>query len=161
MKERLVEQFELVTSLTMRNLDGVDHELSLRSTPDTGKPIYWVLGHLTATFDVLLPSLGRERVAEPGTLEPFRRGSQPMSAEEAPLPFLELVELFQRAAARFREGLRQLPEERYDEKAPFSPREREDETLLSLLFLIAAHQAYHCGQLGILRRACGLGPAIG
>ena len=82
-----------------------------------------------------------------------------MRAEEAPMEFDRLVELFQTASARFVEGLRHLPEDRHQEKAPFSPRGRTDETLISLLCLISYHHSYHCGQSAVLRRACGLGKA--
>lgn len=158
MIEQLVGQFEAVTAMVMRNLDDVDHEASLRSTPATGKPIYWVLGHLCTSYNRLLPVLGRDRVVDDETLGPFRSGSTPLSAEEAPMEFTKLVELFQTASARFVDALRHLPEERHQENAPFSPRQKADETLISLLYLIAFHQAYHCGQLAILRHACGLGP---
>jgi hypothetical protein len=41
------------------------------------------------------------------------------------------------------------------EPAPYSPGDNPDETLGSLLYLIAFHQAYHVGQLGLCRRLAG------
>ena len=46
-------------------------------------------------------------------------------------------------------------EERLTEPAPYSPGDNPNETLGTLLHLIAFHQAYHVGQLGLGRRLIG------
>ncbi len=45
-------------------------------------------------------------------------------------------------------------------KAPFSPKDDENETVGSLLAGLAFHEAYHTGQLGILRRVSGADGAV-
>ncbi len=57
--------------------------------------------------------------------------------------------------------LASLSDENLAAAAPFSPRNDPDETVGSLLTLIAFHQAYHTGQTGLLRRVAGHDGAIG
>ena len=64
------------------------------------------------------------------------------------------------AQERLRESLAELEEPRLQEKAPYSPFDDPKETLGSLLGFLFLHQAYHAGQLGLLRRVAGLAGAI-
>lgn len=58
------------------------------------------------------------------------------------------------------EGLARLAPEALDAPAPFSPRNKGDETVRSLLSILVFHQAYHTGQTALLRRMAGKAGAI-
>ena len=68
----------------------------------------------------------------------------------------DLLGAWETVQTRFLEGLAALTAEQFAAKAPFSPRDRDDETIGSLLGILVFHQSYHVGQLGVLRRAAGL-----
>jgi uncharacterized damage-inducible protein DinB len=61
---------------------------------------------------------------------------------------------------RFDAGLAALPEERLAERVPMSPTGNPNETVGTMLATIVQHQAYHSGQLGVLRRVAGKPGAI-
>jgi len=64
------------------------------------------------------------------------------------------------AVKRFDIGLESLTPERLDSAAPFSPSNNPKETVRSLMTVVAFHQAYHVGQMGVLRRIIGKPGAI-
>jgi uncharacterized damage-inducible protein DinB len=53
-----------------------------------------------------------------------------------------------------------LPAQRLEERVAQSPTGNPNESLGSLLATVMFHQAYHAGQLGILRRIVGKPGAI-
>ena len=59
------------------------------------------------------------------------------------------------------DGLSDLDAERYVLPAPFSPIDDPNETIGTLLTKMVAHEFYHAGQAGVLRRLLGLKGAIG
>jgi len=76
------------------------------------------------------------------------------------LELSELLNICEKALERIDVGLANLTPERLDEKAPVSPTNNPNETVRSLLAIVGFHQAYHAGQLGVLRRIAGKPGAI-
>jgi uncharacterized damage-inducible protein DinB len=71
------------------------------------------------------------------------------------LPLPELVAAFNASQEPVVEGLRVLTPAEAAKPAPFSPTDNPDETVGTLLALSVFHEAYHAGQIGILRRMSG------
>jgi uncharacterized damage-inducible protein DinB len=63
--------------------------------------------------------------------------------------------MFRKAQKPLEEGLDSITDDTMSQPAPFSPTGNPDETIGSLLAAIAFHEAYHAGQLGLLRRLAG------
>lgn len=160
MKEHLIGQYQTIAMATRMNLEGVDHTASLVQTETGGNCIYWLVGHLTAVYDDMAAALGRPRMWTDEKRQVFARGSARLDTGAVTMPFAELVAELESSSTRLVDAIAALPESRYDEKAPSSPTKNPNETLLSLLFVTAFHQGYHCGQIAMQRHAAGLGGAI-
>ncbi|MBB4635008.1 DinB family protein [Longimicrobium terrae] len=141
------------------NTDGVSHAQSLIAPKPAGNSANWVLGHLLCVYNDVLGLLGAARVMERDALKPYARGSAPLEEKDA-LPLDSLVDGWNRACAEFDAALASIPETRLAEPVPNSPTNNPDETVGSLLVTVMFHQAYHAGQLGLLRRVAGHAGAI-
>lgn len=156
----IIGQLQIVNTVLNVNLEGVDHQASVKRPEPAGNSLNWIVGHLVATYDHLLPVLGGEPVLAGEQKALYDRGTTPLADAEKAVPIDTLRQAFATAHERVVEGLGKLPEERLAEPAPFSPTKNPDETLGSLLAILTFHQAYHVGQLGIGRRLAGLSGAI-
>jgi uncharacterized damage-inducible protein DinB len=137
------------------NTGGISHEESLRQPQPGGNCLNWVVGHLVCIYDNILPLLGQEPVMEKGALRCYDRGSPQLQDPAEALPLDALMAAWSQACRRVGAGLSTLTAEKLDARAPASPRNNPNETVRSLLTLVTVHQAYHAGQLGLLRRLAG------
>ena len=154
MTEAVTGQLELSKLLLDLNVEGVTHEESLIGPRPGGNCLNWVVGHLVSAYDLLLPAIGGERVWDDERLALYNRGTDPITPERA-APFEELVTDFATAHRRVVERLAALTPEELATPAPYSPISNPEETIGSLLGLVAFHQSYHVGQTGVLRRVAG------
>jgi uncharacterized damage-inducible protein DinB len=144
-----------------KNAEGVTHEESLGQPQPAGNCLNWVLGHLIAVYDNILPLLGQEPVMGKDALRRYGRGTPALENGAEALPWDVLITAWDRAAERVDAGLAGLTAEKLDAPALMSPRNDPNETVRSLMTLVFFHQAYHAGQTGILRRIAGKAGAIG
>jgi uncharacterized damage-inducible protein DinB len=158
--EVLRGQMKMVNSVVRRNLGGITHEESLTAPGTGGNCCNWVLGHLVNSNEQMLEMLGQPAVLEEETLRRYRRGSPELHDRAEALPLEKLLAAWEESCVRIDAGLGSMSQERFDAPAPFSPRNKADETIGSLLTVIVFHQAYHAGQLGVLRRVTGKEGAI-
>ena len=158
--ESLANQLRLVDLVLQRNLDGLTHEESLRQPEPGGNSINWVLGHLVSTQSGMQRTLGENPVWDEERGRPYARGSNGTLSETDAVPLEVLRKDWKQALASSIDGLSRLDSEKLGTPAPFSPTQNPDETVGSLLEAIVFHQAYHCGQTGVLRRLAGREGAI-
>jgi uncharacterized damage-inducible protein DinB len=104
--------------------------------------------------------LGEEPVWAEGALQRYIRGTQPLRDSAEALDFGELVGAWEEAVRRFDVGLSRLTVAALDAPAASHPGADPGETIRSLLTGLLFHQAYHTGQLGVLRRLVGREGAI-
>jgi uncharacterized damage-inducible protein DinB len=142
------------------NAAGLTHEESLIQPHPGGNCLNWVVGHLVCIHHVMLEMLGQEPVMERSGLERYNRGSAPLRDPSEALDLGMLLEVWDEAAERLDAGLAALTPEALDGPAPHSPGGDPGETLRTLLCFVVFHQAYHAGQLGLLRRIAGKEGAI-
>lgn len=155
MNEMLLRQLEATHGVFKINTEGVTHEESLRQPADSGNCMNWVSGHLVTAYNSLLPSFGQEPIWAEDRIEIYKRGSDPLKELTNAVEFGEICDAFSTAHQRVVRGLQEMDPERLSEPAPYSPGNNAEETLESLLYLTAFHQAYHVGQLGLGRRLLG------
>ncbi len=160
MRDTIALQLEMAKWALHQNVDGLTHDESLVPPAGGGNCANWVVGHLASTFDRMLEATGGEPTLAAERREPYARGSDPIAMRNA-IGFEELLAAFDESHGKLLERLTSLSDEELAAPAPFSPRSDPDETVGSLLTLIAFHQAYHTGQTGILRRVVGRDGAIG
>jgi uncharacterized damage-inducible protein DinB len=137
--DSLVLHFTASYRTAMRNLSDVSHEESL-AKPAEANTMHWVARHLVHTRDRFLPALGQRPV---------------LTAPAEMMRIEELVEAWGESQDRLITGLRALTDEKLAEKAPFHPRGGPIGPLHEFLITCAFHEAYHVGQLGVIRRVIG------
>lgn len=146
-------QFSLVGHTVDHNTEGLTHEDSLVAPERGGNCLNWVLGHIVATRRTMFSMLGLPPLWEETQAEPYGRGAPNISAQSArPLP--ELLEAFRSTQAQLLGWLEGTGEPDLARPLP-EPHELLGDTVGSALTAFAWHEAYHAGQIGILRRAAG------
>lgn len=123
------------------NIEGVSHEESLKSINADSSSLNWIVGHITVTRDGILSLLGKEKLCTPGMTEIYKRGSVILVRETAML-FEELCNMFRNSQPILIDAIAA-----YGFSADFEKAKR--------IQFVDFHEAYHCGQLGLLRRFVG------
>ena len=152
----LSTQFEFNHNVFKLNTTEIDQELSLRQPPRAGNCINWIGGHLVATRCGLLELLGEGPVWNAQQRERYRRGAPPITSDDEATPWEEIAASFDTSQGRLRVALNSLTLEQLlsplaEDKNPFNV-----ESLAEMIGTLAFHEAYHVGQLGLLRRLVGL-----
>jgi hypothetical protein len=156
----LRHQARLTRDVVRLNVEGISHEQSLNQPRPAGNCINWVLGHLIVVYNEVLPLLAQTPVETSSPLTRYARGSPPITHASDALPLQDLVSAWDEACVRVDAGLGALLPQRLDAIIPNGPTGDPHETLGSLMATVLFHQAYHAGQLGLLRRIAGEPGAI-
>jgi uncharacterized damage-inducible protein DinB len=138
-----------------RNCDGLTHEDSLLSPPNGGNCANWVLGHILHNRSFVLDMVKEQPLWSEAEGAVYARESKPLDPKDA-RPFASLLADLEETQARIRRGLEKLAPEELDlnhEEGAKRPRGAQ-------LHFLHFHEAYHAGQLGLLRRLAGKAGAI-
>jgi uncharacterized damage-inducible protein DinB len=144
--------FELNHYAIGANVRDLTHEQSLLQPGSAGNCANWVVGHIVTNRGYILEMIGEKPVWDEAATQPYQRGSGPL-AKTAAKPFPEILEALDRSQERLMAGLARLSDK--DLGAPESK-----DTLGGKLAFFQFHEAYHAGQLGLLRRVAGKEGAI-
>ena len=158
--ELLRHQARMAYQVVKLNVEGLSHEDSLIQPDPAGNCLNWVVGHLLAVYHHVLPLMKQGPVMSEKVLKRYDRGSSPIKDAADAVDFSQLKSAWDECSRRYDTGLAGLTAEVLAAPAPVSPTNNPNETISSLLSTISWHQAYHCGQTGILRRAAGREGAI-
>lgn len=148
----LKAQYDLHTRLFNNALDGVDENDALTRSSDHVNHIKWVAGHLLNTrLDSMARMTGGAGDSTYG--QQFGRGMA-LDPTAAYPPIDEITTKWNEVSGSISERLTTLPEDLLDSpspgKAPIA-----DETFRGMLAFLISHEAYHIGQLSILRKLLG------
>jgi hypothetical protein len=138
--ELLADHFKNNHRVFQLNTSGISHAESLLTIREKTNSMNWITGHIAVTRDRILELLGQEKIFPQEMIEKYKRGSAVLIPADA-LPFEKLVSLFNNSQERLLNEL-----SNYDFSKP--------EMALKINFF-AFHEAYHCGQIGLLRRLAG------
>lgn len=141
----LISIFDSSHEVINMSVNDISHEESLVSPPAGGNSINWVLGHMIFHRDVTREILGLEKQYG-GSLEQYARGSGQLQPAKA-IEFSRLIEMYNSGHKALTEKLK---------NTDLIPDAEKRETVTTLAF----HEAYHVGQVGILRRVIGKEGAI-
>lgn len=155
--ETLALQLRYTHGVVNRNLEGLTEDDARRLPPEGGSSANWVLGHVVHARNGMLAMMGRDPVLDPDVAARYARGSAP---GDEPASLSDLLAAFNAAQEGLLAALPDLSETVQNAPAPFSPTRNPDETVGSLLAGLLFHEAYHAGQLGVLRRRSGRPGAI-
>jgi hypothetical protein len=135
------------------NLAGITEEEAL-GQPRGGNCINWLLGHIVLHRNLMLAELGQPAVWDDDAQRRYERGSEPIrAAGDDVTPLTELRREFDRAHTLIETALREA-----DPEVLTLVGERSS-TAQRLQFL-ALHEAYHVGQIALMRRIAGHTGAI-
>lgn len=153
--QALTIQFGFSHWLVQENAKGLTDAECLLQMPGGGSTVNWIAGHLLSTRNALLGMLGADPVwADPRAAD-YGRGTQPVTDAGQGVPCAEILGEFVASQEPLLAALAELTPEQLAQPAPFSPAGRKDETVGTLLPALAFHEAYHAGQIGLLRRLAG------
>lgn len=136
-----------------KNVEGFTPEDSFFQPQSEGNCANWVLGHIVSTRNEVMKLIGESPLWSKEETEPYRRGSLPLTDESIALPLAKMLTDLRASQDKLLTALDQMSPEELE--APL-----EDGTLYEQLAVIQFHEAYHAGQLGLLRRLIGKPCAI-
>lgn len=160
-RKQLLAQYDLHDVLFNNVIADISDEESNQCIADPMNSVKWLAGHLlwaNANF----ANIGGVKIDVKWRDHFYTKeggGPEDFNAPPSPLPTLdEIRQKWNADTIVLRKALESLPEEALnkaiDIKHPILP---FDNTLGGLWAFINDHQAYHIGQIGILRRALGKG----
>ena len=155
----LARQFGFATFTIEQNTQGMTQSDSLCAPPAGGNCANWVLGHIVTTRSALAALIGGEPFMSADLDALYGRGSPPMVDVDKAVPFSELLQHYGRSNEQLQTFLAQATDEDLAKALP-EPHEILGSTIGEALTALAFHEAYHAGQLGILRRVLGKTGAI-
>ncbi len=155
--EVLVTQLGFSQYATRVNAHGITDEESLVRPQAGGNSANWILGHITSVRQGVVNKLGDALPADE-RLKQYRRGSDGDVVQ--PIPFHELLALYDRLQPLLIAGLQNLSDEQLTAKSPISTPAGPEASLGAALTTLVFHESYHAGQLGVARRLLGKPCAI-
>lgn len=157
-RDLLRQQYRFVYQTAAANASGLTQEDSVRQPSPGGNCSNWILGHLVGAHNSVMKLLGEDPVWEDQSLA--RAGAEPITGPDGAIPWETLRERFIESQDRCLAAIDGLTDEQLAEGGftdPFGNACTRGE----LLSLLAFHQAYHAGQLGLSRRLAGHRGVIG
>jgi hypothetical protein len=134
-----------------RQVEGLTHEDSLLQPEFRANCMNWVLGHILWERQAVLELLGRERNVSREELVPYEYESAPIAADSPDVIRLEvMLQYIQESGKRMAEGFANL-----DEKAWLGAINDKGTQMWERAEFLAWHEAYHVGQLELLRQLAG------
>jgi uncharacterized damage-inducible protein DinB len=136
------------------NLAGFTEEEALQQPVGGGNCVNWVVGHILASREPILKLVKQQRVVTEEFENRYKRGSQPVTgAAEDTASLASMKKDLKLSEQRIQEGLAALTAHDLNEQMGEKTRAEE-------LAFLQFHEAYHVGQVGMLRRMVGKEGAI-
>ena len=152
--DQLTAEFGRNVRVIHRHTDDVTHAESLVQPPFPHNCLNWVLGHIVQNRDDLLKLLGARPVLNEAESDRYQRGSEAVTAAApAIVDFARLRQLLD-------EQQQHLAGAFANSAADAMSRQVGDETLGERMRVLYFHDAYHTGQIDILRQVAGKNDAI-
>ncbi len=141
----ITRNYTFTHRITNSTLDGISHEDSLVHPPNGGNCINWLVGHMLLSRDDVFERLGIERVwTDSEATAVYDRGSALLTDSGKAVELHVLLDLFNQTQPRLLEAMENL------NKMP-----SEDGKMEEAVAFYNFHEAYHLGQIAILRRILG------
>jgi hypothetical protein len=150
--ETLIELFQTSHAVIHRQLKDVTLEESLLQPPFRGNCLNWVLGHILTGRDDCLAFIDQPLVLSEDERETYKRGSEALTDPCKANSLDELVLKLDESLERLVAGLSSLSPEAMQREVIFA---RKPGPLGGVLAFLNWHEAYHVGQLELLRQLAG------
>lgn len=148
-------QFQMNAGILAAALDGLSDDLFARRVAPGINSIQWLATHLVCARCAAASAVG-------GTVEsPWNElaaGPKTSMRDGAPYPSkAEFQKVWSEATAQLNAGLAAAGDELLDRVVPV-PVPLDNPRVDRVLTLLAMHESYHVGQIGLLRKQLGAGP---
>jgi hypothetical protein len=151
--EMLSRLFELNAYCVKVNTEGFTEDDGRVQPHGGGNCCNWVLGHIVATRQAILGLLGQPAIWSEAETNLYKRGSAAIVSSSRAISLKKILSDFGRSQEQILRALKGLSAE--DLAKPMG-----DESVGQKLATLHFHEAYHAGQLGLLRRIVGKEGAI-
>ena len=150
----IIDTFNRNTNVTKRQAEGLTHADSLLQAGFRANCFNWVLGHMVFYRDVVLTRLGEDSIIPESYDARYGHGSDPVTADGDDVAnFQDLLNQLDTTNAALAAAL-----EGGDEKLASVYEVNDDgseRTFADMVGFLAWHDAYHTGQLELLRQLAG------
>ncbi len=153
----LASLYQASDALFGRALAGITREQGLARLAGDANPLLWVAAHATATRYGLAQLIGLDCPRPWGTR--FGRGSEVGDLAAIPGPE-EIRAAWDALRAPLTARIAQLTDAELDAASPRNL-PVEDKSILGAMAFLVFHEAYHVGQMALMRKALGLGNLVG
>lgn len=136
------------------NVKGITNEEALIQPSPSGNCMNWVVGHIVASRNGILAALGEEPIWPKEEAKIYARHSAPITAPGVGKPLDRMLGDFDRAQERIQAALGRITAAELEK--PFG----DGDTVGGWLHFLQFHEAYHIGQVALLRRIVGHEGAI-
>jgi len=145
----LSKLYEVSYGALFRNLEGITHEDSLVEPRPAGNPLNWVLGHIMATRNRLLPMIGATALWPPehSFLYSGRDEAQWTVAKAFQLDLIKID------LARSQQLI--MSQLDHMSAATLNGPTESGQPLADVIGFFHFHESYHGGQIALLRRLAG------
>jgi uncharacterized damage-inducible protein DinB len=155
--ESLIDLFGVNLVVVEKQTEGLTHADSLLQLPFRGNCLNWVLGHIVAGRDGILKLLGESPIWSEEEAAPYDRGSEPITCDGNVHSLEKLLSDLNRSQALLVAALERTPQEELEKTIETFRGER---TLGNHVAFLLWHEAYHVGQLELLRQLAGKDDAV-
>ena len=154
----LAELYEYNNFVVNANTEDVSNEASLLQPGEHGNCMNWVLGHIVRHRNYILKYAGGEPTLGQEYVPVYDRGAEPLVGAAGAMPFDALVAVFRESQERLEARFNSMRSDALSRDA--GEADAAGKTIGQMLGGLMFHEAYHAGQLGILRRMIGKDGAL-
>ena len=155
-KTYMINAFRRNSWVVRKQADGLTHEETLLQLPFRGNSFNWILGHIVVNRDNVLAALGEPPFLSAEERERYTRGSDPIVGAETAVSLTHLLNGITDTQNRILAAL----ENATPEALSAITNEEQSQTLADEIAFLNWHEAYHVGQLEILRQLAGKNDSI-
>lgn len=157
MKNEYLIALSMANFTLNRNLENVTNEESLIQIGEKGNCINWIAGHILAVRDMVFSNFGMEKFLNDDERKRYERGSAPVNSSEGTITIDRIKEGLKVTYTRWVELINSKDEEFFKTSIPAEglPLPIPEPTIGKLLFILAYHEGYHTGQIGLAYRSLG------
>lgn len=145
----LIKQLELNYGSLFRNLEGITHAESLVMPPQGGNCLNWVLGHIVSARNRMMTQMGIAPVWQADLAFHYSGRDEAQWSLDKAIDLKSIETDFARSQQDLLNALEQMPE------GMLTTPDEKGRTLGEAFAFFVFHEAYHGGQVALLRRLVG------
>ena len=146
--DQYIKRIEAVNRGIKMKIEGLTHADSMKQMPFPANCMNWNIGHIMVYRDEYLGSLDGISAADPIEFATYGGGSEPLTDSARAMQLDTLIERLDASFERLKLAFQSLTPEKLNEPHKSHAGSSFDDYLH---FYVVVHEAYHLGQLEILR----------